>query len=89
MPVHSTSRAANVVAAIVTVRTEQLELRLRAHRRGGALAGEALYRAGELDAALADLRAELGASEQQVGVGGRGLEAGRGIGRQAPGPGGG
>lgn len=63
-PVRTKSRAADLVARIVKVRTKQLELRLQANRRGGALIGEGLYRAGELDAALADLRAELGASER-------------------------
>ena len=61
-----TTHAAQIVAAIVNVRTRQLELRLQANRRGGTLAGERLYRAGELDAALADLRAELRASEEQA-----------------------
>ena len=58
-----TSRAAQLAAGIVQVRTQQLELRLRAGRRGGALSGERLYRSGELDALLADLRAELRAAE--------------------------
>ena len=61
-----TTQAAQIVAAIVNVRTRQLELRLQANRRGGILAGERLYRAGELDALLADLRAELHASEDQA-----------------------
>lgn len=62
----STTEAARVVAAIVKVRTRQLELRLQANRYGGVLSGERLYRAAELDAQLADLRAELQASEEQV-----------------------
>jgi len=62
--VRTKSRAADLVARIVKVRTKQLELRLQANRSGGMLTGERLYRAGELDAALVDLRAELGASEQ-------------------------
>ncbi len=66
MTVRGTTRAAQLVAAIVRVRTKQLELRLQANRRGGALMGERLYRAGELDALLADLRAELRAREEQV-----------------------
>lgn len=61
-----TTQAARVVAAIVNVRTKQLELRLQTNRRGGLLAGERLYRAAELDALLADLRAELHASEEQA-----------------------
>ncbi|HEY8745191.1 MAG TPA: hypothetical protein VIU62_19045 [Chloroflexota bacterium] len=64
-----TTPAAHIVAAIVNVRTRQLELRLQANRRGGVLAGERLYKSGELEALLADLRAELRASEEQaVGV---------------------
>jgi hypothetical protein len=63
--VRCTTQAAQIVAAIVNVRTRQLELRLQTNRRGGALVGERLYRAGELDALLADLRAELQASEEQ------------------------
>lgn len=58
-----TTEAARVVAAIVNVRTKQLEMRLQTNRRGGLLAGERLYRAAELDALLADLRAELRANE--------------------------
>lgn len=61
-----TTHAAGIVAAIVNVRTRQLELRLQANRRGGTLAGERLYRSGELDALLADLRAELRATEEQA-----------------------
>ncbi|MGI8914683.1 MAG: hypothetical protein ACR2JY_13050 [Chloroflexota bacterium] len=61
-----TTQAARIVAAIVSVRTRQLELRLQANRRGGVLAGERLYRSGELEALLADLRAELRASEEQA-----------------------
>jgi hypothetical protein len=64
--VRCTTQAAKIVAAIVNVRTRQLELRLQTNRRGGVLAGERLYRAGELDALLADLRAELQASEEQA-----------------------
>jgi hypothetical protein len=64
--VRCTTQAAHIVAAIVKIRTRQLELRMQANRRGGALTGERLYRAGELDAQLADLRAELRASEEQV-----------------------
>lgn len=64
-----TTQAAQVIAAIVNVRTRQLELRLQANRRGGLLAGERLYRSAELEALLADLRAELRAwDEQAVGV---------------------
>ena len=55
----SKSQAAQIVAAIVKARTRQLELRLQASRRGGQLTGERLYRAGEVEALLADLRAEL------------------------------
>lgn len=61
-----TTQAATIVAAIVNTRTKQLELRLQANRRGGVLSGERLYRAAELDAQLADLRAELQASEGQA-----------------------
>lgn len=61
-----TTQAARIVAAIVNVRTRQLELRVQANRRGGVLTGERLYRAGELDALLADLRAELLAGEEEV-----------------------
>lgn len=61
-----TTQAAHVVAAIVNVRTRQLALRLQTNRRGGVLAGERLYRAAELEASLADLRAELRASEEQA-----------------------
>ena len=61
-----TTNAAHIVAAIVNVRTRQLELRLQANRRGGVLAGERLYKSGELNALLADLRAELRASEEQA-----------------------
>jgi hypothetical protein len=63
--VRVTTQAAQIVAAIVNVRTRQLELRLQANRRGGLLAGERLYRSGELEALLADLRAELRAGEEQ------------------------
>lgn len=64
-----TTQAAQVIAAIVNVRTRQLELRLQANRRGGLLAGERLYRSAELEALLADLRAELHAwDEQDAGV---------------------
>jgi hypothetical protein len=67
--VRVTTQAAQVIAAIVNVRTRQLELRLQANRRGGLLAGERLYRSAELEALLADLRAELRAwDEQAVGV---------------------
>ena len=55
----SKSRAAQIVATIVKARTRQLELRLQANRHGGQLTGERLYRAGEVEALLADLRAEL------------------------------
>jgi hypothetical protein len=67
--VRVTTQAAQVIAAIVNVRTRQLELRLQANRRGGLLAGERLYRSAELEALLADLRAELRAwDEQAAGV---------------------
>lgn len=59
----STSRAADVIAAIVKARTKQLEYRLQANRHGGSLSGERLYRAGEVDALLADLREELQSQE--------------------------
>ncbi len=61
-----TTHAAQIVAAIVNVRTRQLELRLQTNRRGGVLAGERLYKSGELEALLADLRAELRASEEHA-----------------------
>ena len=64
-----TTQAAQIIAAIVNVRTRQLELRLQANRRGGLLAGERLYRSAELEALLADLRAELHASDEQVAGG--------------------
>jgi hypothetical protein len=62
--VRAKSQAATIIAGIVAIRTKQLELRIQAGRRGGVLPGERLYRAGELEALLADLRAELRASEQ-------------------------
>jgi hypothetical protein len=64
--VRVTTQAAQVIAAIVNVRTRQLELRLQANRRGGLLAGERLYRSAELEALLADLRAELRAWDEQA-----------------------
>lgn len=55
----SANRAARIIAAIVKTRTKQLEYRLQASRYRGALSAERQYRAGEVDALLADLRAEL------------------------------
>jgi hypothetical protein len=63
------SRAARIVAAIVGVRTKQLELQIRTNRNQGRLTEERRYRAGELHAALADLRAELEACEHEAGEG--------------------
>lgn len=60
------SRAASVIAAIVGVRTAQLELQIQTNRYGGRMTEERRYRAAELRAALTDLRAELEACEHEL-----------------------